>query len=58
MVRDERERAHLTQVQLAQLCGMGQGRISGIECGHINLSVDALQRLAKAFKKNLVIRFE
>lgn len=58
MISDHRRSAKLSQAALGRLCGMGQGRISMIECGYVNLSVDALGRFASAFGKRLVISFE
>lgn len=58
MIREERHSAGLSQTALGERCGMGQGRISGIECGRSAPSLDALERLARAFDKELVVRFE
>lgn len=47
-VRIIRELQELTQSQLAELCGIPQTTISGIETGRINLGVERAKKLAMA----------
>lgn len=47
-VRIIRELQGLTQSQLAELCGIPQTTISGIETGRINLGVERAKKLATA----------
>ena len=47
-VRVVRELQGLSQVQLAELCGIPQSTISGIETGRINLGVERAKTLATA----------
>jgi len=46
-----RELQALTQMQLAELCGIAQTTISGIETGRINLGVERAKTLAVAQSK-------
>jgi transcriptional regulator with XRE-family HTH domain len=45
-----RELQGLSQVQLAELCGIPQSTISGIETGRINLGVERAKTLAIALR--------
>jgi transcriptional regulator with XRE-family HTH domain len=45
-----RKKRGITQVQLAQIIGIGQTLISSYEVGRISLSAEMLFRLAKALK--------
>ena len=47
-VRIIRELQGLTQTQLAELCGIPQTTISGIETGRVNLGVERAKALANA----------
>jgi transcriptional regulator with XRE-family HTH domain len=49
-VRVVRELQGLSQVQLAELCGIPQSTISGIETGRINLGVERAKVLATALR--------
>jgi transcriptional regulator with XRE-family HTH domain len=49
-VRIIRELQGLSQVQLAELCGIPQSTISGIETGRINLGVERAKTLAIALR--------
>jgi transcriptional regulator with XRE-family HTH domain len=49
-VRIIRELQELTQTQLAELCGIPQSTISGIETGRINLGVERAKALASALR--------
>ena len=46
-----REQQALPQMQLAELCGIAQTTISGIETGRINLRVERAKTLAIAQSK-------
>ena len=48
-----REQRSLTQVQLAELCGMDQGDISRIERGSTNPTARTLLRIAEALDADL-----
>lgn len=53
-----RKNSGLTQADLAQKSGIEQTNISRIEVGkHINVTLDTLERLAKAMKKRVDIVF-
>ena len=52
-----RQKAGLTQKQLAEATGIDQADISKIECGTSNPSIATLDRIAKALKTNLFIQF-
>jgi transcriptional regulator with XRE-family HTH domain len=49
-VRVIRELQGLSQVQLAELCGIPQSTISAIETGRINLGVERAKALATALR--------
>lgn len=49
-LRKFRVRAKLTQVQLADLSGVGNDQISDVELGRTNASLSTLDRLAKALR--------
>ena len=49
-VRILRELLGLTQTQLAELCGIPQTTISGIETGRVNLGVERAKMLATALR--------
>ena len=49
-VRLARKRHHLTQVELAEKCGMGQEEISRIERGQKNLTLRTMIRLASVLE--------
>lgn len=48
-VRFYRKLNHLTQEKLAEKAELAPSYISDVERGQVNISVDALQRIAKAF---------
>lgn len=50
VVREAREAADLTQVELADFAGLSKPYISGLERGNINASVYALVRIAEVLK--------
>ena len=49
-VRIVRELQSLTQAELAELCGIPQSTISGIERGRVNLGVERAKALAIALR--------
>jgi transcriptional regulator with XRE-family HTH domain len=55
-IRRLRELRHLTQGELALLCGIPQSGMARIE-GRSNLTIKTLQRVAKALKVKLVVQF-
>jgi len=60
LVRDARIRAGLTQAQLAEKAQSSQVVIARLESGNDERvpSLDLLERIARAFKAKLLIRFE
>ena len=50
VVRQAREAADLTQVELADFAGLSKPYVSGLERGNINASVYALVRIASVLK--------
>ncbi len=48
VIRKTRQRAGLTQAELAERAGTTQSAISRLERGHVRPSLDTLDRLAKA----------
>lgn len=57
-LREERIRAGLSQGQLARRLGVGQSRVSMMECGRVALDLPMLERLAAALGVHLVVGFE
>lgn len=49
-VYEWRQEEHLTQEELAELCGIDRKTINRIENGHFSPSLDTMVRLAHAFK--------
>lgn len=47
---------HLTQKQFAEKVGTTQAVVSRIENGNVNIGVDFLERVAKAFGKQVEVR--
>jgi ribosome-binding protein aMBF1 (putative translation factor) len=60
LVRDARIRAGLTQAQLAEKAQSSQVVIARLESGNDERvpSLDLLERIARAFKAKLLVRFE
>ena len=56
-VRQARERAGVSQMMLAEKCGMRQSALSRIERGATNPTVETLDDIAKALGKKLEVRF-
>lgn len=52
-----RKQIGLSQKQLAKKVGTTQSNIARIESGQQNFTVELLQRIAKAYKRNLKIEF-
>lgn len=48
LLREERKKRGLTQQELASILGMGQGNVSMIERGEWNVSLDIVERIARA----------
>lgn len=57
-ILDLREKAGLTQAQLAERVGTPQCNISRLENGNYNPSLAFLKRMAKGLGKKLVITFQ
>ena len=57
-VIDARNRAGLTQQQLAQKMGTTQPAVARLESGRVRPSMRTLERFAKATGSRLLIRFE
>lgn len=57
VIRKMRENEKLSQLELAQKCGMAQNRLSDIEAGATNVTVETLIKIANAFKITLDITF-
>lgn len=57
-VIDARNRAGLTQAELARKMGTTQPVIARLEGGHVRPSMRTLERFAKATGSRLLIRFE
>lgn len=55
MLASARQRAGLSQVQLAEQSGVGQSEISRIENGQANPTLDTLDRLAGPLKVRLIV---
>lgn len=55
---DARIKNHLTQKQLAELAGTDQARISRLEKGSLNPSLDFLKKIASALGKEVHITFK
>lgn len=51
-----REKAHLTQEQLAKAVGTTQSVISRIEKGEQNLTIETLSKIADALHGNLIVQ--
>ena len=58
MVAHERKMQRITQKELAKRTGLSQANISNIENGATRPTIDSLQKIADAFGKRLIIRFE
>ena len=52
-----RKREGLSQAELAKKIGTKQTNIARLESGQQNFTIETLQKLAKAFKRNLKIDF-
>lgn len=55
---DARIENHLTQKQLAELAGTNQSRISRLEKGSLNPSLDFIKKIATALGKEVHITFK
>lgn len=52
-----RKQSKMSQVELARKIGTKQSNIARMEAGQQNLTTDTLQKIAKAFDRNLKIDF-
>jgi DNA-binding transcriptional regulator YiaG len=52
-----RKKLKLSQKELARKIGTSQSNVARIESGSENLTVQTLQRIAQAYKRNLKIKF-
>ena len=52
-LKEERQKAHLEQIELAQRLGKTQSYISKIETGHRYIDVFELKELSQIFKKDI-----
>ena len=57
IIADAREKAGLTQKELAEKSGIKQGNLSRLENGVVNPSLETLEAIAKSLGKKLDIRF-
>jgi transcriptional regulator with XRE-family HTH domain len=57
-LREMRERRGLSQVELAEIVGVGQGYISKIEHGSVNVTLEKILLIAQALKVDPVELFE
>lgn len=55
LIKDERKRANLSQVELAELSGLSRQNIERIEAGRYNVTVDTLSLIAKALGKVIAL---
>lgn len=53
-----RVKHHLTQERLAKLLGKSQPFVARLESGRVNVSIRALQDIAKAVGEKVVLRFD
>ena len=58
LVIEERDKAGMTQVDLAHKTGISQANISRIERGQTLPNLNTLKKIADAVDKRLVIKFE
>ncbi len=52
-----RKKSKLSQAQVAKKLGTSQSNIARIEAGNENVTVQTLEKFAKAYKRNLKIEF-
>ena len=52
-LKDERKKAHLEQIEVAQWLGKTQSYVSKIETGHRYIDVFELKELSQLFKKDI-----
>ncbi len=57
-ITDLRVSKGLTQAKLARKCGMKQSAIARLEAGNYAPTLKTLERICKAFDKQLVLRFD
>lgn len=52
-----RQKAKMTQKAMAEKMGVSQAAIGRIEMGEQNLTLETMMKIAKVFKKKLVVKF-
>lgn len=57
-VRLQRENRHLSQEKLAELCDLHRTYIGGIERGERNVSIENIQKIAKALGIKIPVLFK
>lgn len=57
-VRKHRGNRHLSQEKLAELCDLHRTYIGGIERGERNVSIENIQKIAKALGIKISVLFE
>lgn len=57
-IRDLRKEAGYTQQEAAALLGVNQKYVSKLETGRVNVSIDALSKIANMYLKNIEIVFK
>lgn len=57
MVKVLRRQAHMTQGELAELCGLSRASITNIELGNQTLSVQTINAIASALGYEVQVRF-
>lgn len=57
-VRKQREKLHLSQEKLAELCDLHRTYIGGIERGERNVSIENIQKIAKALGIKISVLFK
>ena len=56
-LKELRKQKNLTQQQLADMVGVDKGRISKIEKGTLNLTIDTIVKIVHAWEQRLILAF-